>query len=251
MPANPNPFTVTFPATAVNPAISITLFEQLTGTHDTHIWPSSLVLSAYLLTRPDLLLTARVLELGCGTGLPGLLSATLGAPLTILSDRPNSAAIQSLIPLAITSNNLHQTCAPKPLQWGHFAEEDILPSPTTPIPPPSHGGPGWLSTPFTLLLGADVFYNPPDFDPLLATVSYILRRSPPTARFLTAYHQRSSTRSIQYLLDKWKLKCCLVPRELYVDLLEEVEVNGKKVVDDGEGAFENVDSVVLLEIYNS
>ena len=51
------------------------------------IWPSSVALSAYLIHQyfPTKLAGTKVLEIGCGTGLPGVVAAQLGA-FTIFSD---------------------------------------------------------------------------------------------------------------------------------------------------------------------
>ena len=223
------------------------LHGLISQTHDTHVWPSAFVLGAYLLVNPAIVQNKRIIEVGCGTGLPGLLAGHLRAREVFLTDSPESAALKSLLPLALNSNNLHHNCIPKSLSWGTFREEDIV-SGAAGGTGNHASGLGWLSQPFDLILGADVFYNPVDFEPLLSTISYILRHSPPTTRFITAYHQRSSTRSIQHLLDKWKLKCNLIPRSTYEVVVENATVDGKKVVDDGSGAFENVSSVILLEI---
>ncbi|CAG8635803.1 101_t:CDS:2, partial [Racocetra persica] len=57
------------------------------------------------------------------------------------------------------------------------------------------------------ILGSDTFYDPKDFEDIIATIAYILNYHSPKAKFLTSYQERSSKRTIQYLLDKWKLKC--------------------------------------------
>ena len=51
------------------------------------IWPSSVALSAYLIHQyfPAKLTGTKVLEIGCGTGLPGVVAAQLGA-YTMFSD---------------------------------------------------------------------------------------------------------------------------------------------------------------------
>ncbi|KXS12926.1 hypothetical protein M427DRAFT_386922 [Gonapodya prolifera JEL478] len=60
------------------------------------------------------------------------------------------------------------------------------------------------------ILGADLFYDPADFPALLCTVSYLLHKFP-RATFLSAYHERSSKRSIADALAKWKLKGVVRP----------------------------------------
>ncbi|GJJ78435.1 hypothetical protein EMPS_10794 [Entomortierella parvispora] len=57
-----------------------------------------------------------------------------------------------------------------------------------------------------ILLGSDTFYNPPDFEPLLSTVAYIIHRHNPDCVFLTSYQNRSTKRNIDHLLRKWDLE---------------------------------------------
>ncbi|KAG0177220.1 Methyltransferase-like protein 23 [Apophysomyces sp. BC1034] len=65
------------------------------------------------------------------------------------------------------------------------------------------------------ILGSDTFYDPVDFEKLLMVVSYIIHRHQPSCKFITAYQERSAKRSIQYLLDKWMLRCRLIPKESF------------------------------------
>jgi hypothetical protein len=46
-----------------------------------------------------------------------------------------------------------------------------------------------------------------EFENLLVLVSYVIHRHNPNCKFYTTYQERSPKRSIQYLLDKWKLQC--------------------------------------------
>ncbi|CAM9151666.1 unnamed protein product, partial [Ectocarpus fasciculatus] len=49
-------------------------------------WDCSLVLAKYLDQRPEEVRGKRVLELGCGVGLPGVAAAVVGATEVILTD---------------------------------------------------------------------------------------------------------------------------------------------------------------------
>lgn len=51
-----------------------------------HLWPASRALVAWMAERPDLWLGRRVLELGCGLGLPALAAAKLGARQVVACD---------------------------------------------------------------------------------------------------------------------------------------------------------------------
>jgi hypothetical protein len=44
------------------------------------------------------------------------------------------------------------------------------------------------------------------------TVAFVIHRHNSRCKFITAYQERSSKRSIQFLLDKWSLQCRLIPR---------------------------------------
>ena len=53
--------------------------EQHRAPYGVVLWPSSIALAHELIARADAFLGARVLELGAGTGLPGIIAASLGA----------------------------------------------------------------------------------------------------------------------------------------------------------------------------
>lgn len=50
------------------------------------IWPAAITLCQYIADNPDAVLHKRVIELGAGVGLPGLLAAKVGAEESIISD---------------------------------------------------------------------------------------------------------------------------------------------------------------------
>ena len=52
----------------------------------TELWPSAIAMSQYLVDNPELVTHKNVLEIGCGLGLPSLVSAKLGASRVIASD---------------------------------------------------------------------------------------------------------------------------------------------------------------------
>lgn len=76
------------------PGLRITLEqsteEQRTASGDDAtghlVWPASHSLAAHLIANPDLVRGKRVVELGAGTGLPGLVCAALGAKEVVLTD---------------------------------------------------------------------------------------------------------------------------------------------------------------------
>ncbi|KAI8906497.1 putative methyltransferase-domain-containing protein [Powellomyces hirtus] len=174
--------------------VTVSVHELLDGTYGSFVWPSALVLSAYVHFLGSAFRGKRVLELGCGTALPGLVAAKLGAAQVVLTDSRQLPHVLANTELAVRANRCEETCAVAALEWGEF--------------PPLVGDP----CAFDYVLGADVFYEPEMFDTLLATVVYILKKSPPSAAFITAYQERSSRRSVQHLLDRYGLTCTLVDK---------------------------------------
>lgn len=137
--------------------------------------------------RRNALRNKRILEIGCGTALPGILAAKCGADVT-LSDSCT---------LPKTLNNIHHSCLLNNLQPG----KDIKVI-----------GLSWgvlLNNIFTLgpidyIIASDCFYDPSVFEDILVTISFLLDRNP-KAKFIFSYQVRSSDWSIEALLRKWNL----------------------------------------------
>ncbi|CAN2390083.1 Lysine methyltransferase, partial [Pristimantis euphronides] len=112
----------------------------------------------------------RVLGVGAGVSLPGVMAAKCAGASVILSD---SAALPQCLENCIRScaqNNL----AGVPvigLTWGEISP-DLLTLP-----------------PINIILGSDVFYEPKDFEDVLVTVRFIMERNP-SAEFWTTYQVR-------------------------------------------------------------
>ncbi|KAJ3090023.1 Methyltransferase-like protein 23 [Quaeritorhiza haematococci] len=131
-----------------------------------------------------------VLELGCGTALPGLLSYALGARRVLLTDRPEGTHVLDNVKWHI-QQNLKQRgefrddiavngmgkqeegeITVTPLRWG-----DFVPSVAKlgsflgykSLPRRTGIEQGQRTIDLDLIIGADVFYDPKDFDDLLAT----------------------------------------------------------------------------------
>ena len=111
------------------------------------VWPSSVALSAYLIHQffPEKLAGTKVLEIGCGTGLPGVVAAQLGA-FTMFSD---------MVP--ITLEAVKETC-----RLNHISSFDTCTL-------------DWSETielkeRYDLVLGCEVFYD----EGILPDISHVL-----------------------------------------------------------------------------
>ncbi|KAI8921805.1 putative methyltransferase-domain-containing protein [Entophlyctis helioformis] len=230
-------------------AVSVVVQELVDPSYGSYLWPSALILSAFMCLSWRQLVadmapaggrTLRILELGAGTALPGLLAARLCAQHArtagqaapeqldmqaaesvcevVLTDHPDSADVLASMARAADLNGMSGMVRVEPLAWGDFGDgmhKVLHPAAAT---LQSAGG-------FDLILGADVMYDPKDFDDLLATVAFILERSPPHAVFLMAYQERSSRRSVQWLLDKWGLAAEQVHTPALFDMLDWIEAS--------------------------
>ncbi|CAB4400233.1 unnamed protein product [Rhizophagus irregularis] len=159
---------------------SVIIKELLDPTYGCYVWPAAFVLAEYIWHERDLFKDKTILELGSGTSLPGLLCALLSDNThVILTDRSDVPQILENIREIAKLNNL-------------LSRNNI-----------------WIKGLIKIdwILGSDTFYDPKDFEDIIVTIAYILTYHFPNAKFITSYQERSSKRSIQYLLDKWKLKC--------------------------------------------
>ncbi|XP_070704536.1 histone-arginine methyltransferase METTL23-like [Pempheris klunzingeri] len=178
----------TFEDKKKKPAESLTVCipEVLDPQYGMYVWPCAVVLAQYLWTRRDRLRDKTVLELGAGVSLPGVVAARCGATV-ILSDSDKT-------PLCL--QNCRRSCEANGLQdvlvlgltWGEISPDLVL------LPQ------------LDVILGSDVFYEPQDFEDVLVTVAFLLRKNP-RAQFWTTYQERSADWSIEALLLRWNLTC--------------------------------------------
>ncbi|KAG9065063.1 hypothetical protein KI688_002384 [Linnemannia hyalina] len=198
-----------------------------------------------------------ILELGAGTALPSLLLAkttTPGSTVLITTDRPNAPHILDNIQRAYQENHISWSMDQpqqqqyrimvRSLGWGDFT----LASPRNPdggllqllkdVSPivQVKGGTSNAGN-IDLILGSDTFYNPPDFEPLLATVSFIINRHNPDCVFLTTYQNRSAKRNIDHLLEKWGLEGRVIEWEAF-DFDMSKFVSGGDAKDEGDISIE-------------
>lgn len=168
-------------------------FQLLVPGYSFYTWPSASVLAWFLWVHRESFVNKRILEIGCGTALPGILAAKLGADV-VLSD-------SCMLPSSL--KHVKRCCEANGLQPGTDIEVVGL---------------SWgllLKSVFELgqldyIIAADCFYDPSVFEDILVTVSFLLNAgscdSSPT-KFLFTYQERSSDWSIEHLLRKWNLEC--------------------------------------------
>lgn len=211
-----------------HPDICIQIHELLDPDFGCYLWPSAMAMASIIhsISHPG----QRILELGAGIGLPGLLLGKMGNKV-MLTDSEEYTQVLSNLRRAVSTNDLDLVCEVMPLTWGHFNDPafDVV------------------EKGYDLIIGCDVLYDPSSFESLFATVKLILNYSP-GARFLTTYQERSSKRNVDGLLERWGLTGKSVPFDFFSEVEERLvlKVNGSQVpyTDPGLG------SVFLLEIWS-
>ena len=132
------------------------------------VWPAALALARWLKSRGTCQ-GAHTLELGAGSGAPGLVALSLGAASLTLTD-----ADADLLPLMQSNAELNArgaACSVRELDWRQ----------------PEHVSAARAARPegFALLLAADVTFGVGDFEPLARAAAALLARTP-AARLLLA-----------------------------------------------------------------
>ncbi|XP_044186261.1 methyltransferase-like protein 23 isoform X2 [Thunnus albacares] len=159
-----------------------------------YVWPCAVVLAQYLWTQREELRDRTVLELGAGVSLPGVVAARCGAKL-ILSDDAKKPLCLENCRRSCEANGVTDVLVVG-LTWGEVSPDLVL------LPK------------LDIILGSDVFYEPGEFEDVLVTVAFLLRKNP-TAQFWTTYQERSADWSIEALLHRWKLNCVEVKLESF------------------------------------
>lgn len=184
-----------FPRPGGESAIEVTIRERYGQGCGSHLWSSSLVLAAHLAASGAVeqcraRSAGRVIELGSGLGLAGIVACLLGARVT-LTDTANHLP---LLGENAAINGCGDRAAAEELQWGG----GLVDVADTAAAPPEHQPPtgGASAKPsagpsprlFDLVLAADVMYSPKLFLPLLQSLTAV---AAPDAEVLMAYSHRS------------------------------------------------------------
>ena len=169
--------------------VEVVIPEQLAASYGLYIWPCAPVLSWYVWLHQKDFVGKKVLELGSGTSLPGLLCAKIGAEKVILSDEAVKGQVLKNIGEGVKLNGLENKVEVIGLSWGEFlpavfrSENEKL----------------------DFLIGSDLFFDPDVFEPLCITLSYLLKANPKAKTFI-AVQERSENWSVGDLFKKWNLK---------------------------------------------
>ncbi|XP_015124190.1 methyltransferase-like protein 23 [Diachasma alloeum] len=172
-------------------SLEIYIPELLQASYSYYTWPSAPVLAWYLWEHREELLSKRVLELGSGTALPGIVASKCGAHV-ILSDSASFPKSLQHIKRSCELNGVLSQVKVIGITWGLFLSSLF-----------SIG-------PLDLILGSDCFYEPSVFEDIVVTVAFLLEKNP-NAKFLCTYQERSADWSIEHLLNKWGLSCTHIP----------------------------------------
>ncbi|TRY96349.1 hypothetical protein DNTS_008319 [Danionella cerebrum] len=176
-------------------SLTVTVSEVLDPQYGMYVWPCAVVLAQYVWSARGQLQHKTVLELGAGVSLPGVVASKCGAGRVILSDSAERPLCQRNCSRSCDLNGITDITV-LPITWGRASPELL-----------------WLP-PVDIVLGSDVFYEPEDFEDVLVTFSFILKKNP-HAQFWTTYQERSSDWSIEGLLQKWNLKSINIPLETF------------------------------------
>ena len=167
------------------------LLQLLQASYNFYTWPSAPVLAWFLWENRKDLAGKRILELGSGTALPGIVASKCGASVT-LSDAANLPKSLQHIRRSCELNGVLSQVKIIGITWGLFLSSLF-----------SVG-------PLDIILASDCFYDPSVFEDIVVTVAFLLERNP-SAKFLCTYQVRSADWSIEHLLNKWGLTCSQIP----------------------------------------
>ncbi|TVU33630.1 hypothetical protein EJB05_25456 [Eragrostis curvula] len=164
--------------------LRVDIIENIEEDYGMFVWPCSVILAEYVWQQRSRFSGSRVVELGAGTSLPGLVAAKVGADVTLTDIAHNTEVLNNIRKICALND---ANCTVLGLTWGDWDEPifDLRPD---------------------IILGADVLYDSANFDNLFATVSFLLENSPGSV-FITTYHNRSGHHLIEFLMVKWGLKC--------------------------------------------
>ncbi|EDO31278.1 predicted protein [Nematostella vectensis] len=114
------------------------------------LWDAAIILSRYLEQNKELVHQKRIIELGAGTGLVGMVAGLLGGRDVLITDRKSALSHTRLNIEENRKSGLQDSLQVKELVWGQDVSD--------------------LSPPFDVILGADIIYIEDTFNDLLRTL---------------------------------------------------------------------------------
>ena len=179
---------------ASNESINVVIPEMVDPSYGMYVWPCAPVLAQYIWHNRHTIRGKTILEIGAGTALPGIVAGLCGAKVH-LSDSSSLPECIENSRKSCEANNLKDVHVHS-ISWGRF-DPDLLTLPKLDI-----------------IMASDCFYDTKDFEDIIMTVSYLLDQNN-GAIFLCSYQERSSRRTIEFLLNKWNLICEVVSRSSF------------------------------------
>jgi len=131
------------------------------------VWPSAVELAKFFAGHVSLLKGKKVVELGSGTGLCGIVAACLGAEVVVLTDSAESSL--ELIKENARLNGVEGKCKCESLTWGNVEELQRI------------------GCDFDVVIGTDVVYEPECIAPLLKSANALLKKE--SGFFFLANHK--------------------------------------------------------------
>ena len=242
-----------------SPTTHTHLFKIIEILPQVHIWPSAMLLSAYLLARSQEFHGKVVLDLGAGCGLTSLAASVTGCKHVYSTERRDEKDLIDNLQDIVALNK----------------REGLIPSDASievvPFSWLSHGevrhstfqqlfkiGSESQHKHIDIILGSDVFYSGEDIDPIL-TVVHELALENPSLIFYTSYQQRSTSRSISPFLGKYGMKAQVVESSAFLHPYHlQLQVMQGMCRDDEEQCeeacndtlqFEDLQDICLIKIY--
>ncbi|XP_074901025.1 histone-arginine methyltransferase METTL23 isoform X2 [Buteo buteo] len=189
-PREPPPAAPLLPSAGPRSAPATPVTAVLDSQYGMYVWPCAVVLAQYLWVHRRSLPGKRVLEVGAGVSLPGVLAAKCGAEVTLSDSEELPQCLRNCRRSCLLNRLPHVPVLG--LTWGRISPELLS------------------LAPVDIILGSDVFFDPKDFEDILTTIYFLLEKNP-HAQFWTTYQVRSADWSIEALLCKWKLKNVHIP----------------------------------------
>ncbi|XP_053144866.1 histone-arginine methyltransferase METTL23 isoform X3 [Hemicordylus capensis] len=159
-----------------------------------YVWPCAVVLAQYVWFHRREICGKRILEIGAGVSLPGIVAAKCGAEI-ILSDNAELPECLDNCRRSCQMNNLSGMNVVG-LTWGQMSPS-LLDLP-----------------PVDIILASDVFFEPEDFEDVISIVYYLMEKKR-RVQFWTTYQVRSADWSIEGLLYKWDMESTSVPLQSF------------------------------------